>query len=148
MSAVRQNLLEHGRATEWMTSLITLGFGVTLLLPGNSFYSPAFSVFVDIGFTEWTLGVPAILLALCRIVALYLNGSQPRRSPAARMIGAIVGSACFAMIAMTFLWPTLANGLPYSTAVTTYLFLALFDALSAYRSGADVRFGHQLSQRA
>ena len=146
MSGLRLNLLEQGRATEWLTSFVLLGFAFTLSLPGSTLSGASFRAFTEIGTDDATVAFPLAVLAAMRMCALFINGNW-KRSPILRMIGAIIGSAVFAMLSMAFYWPTLAYGAPVSTGVSAYFILAAFDALSAYRSGADVRLGQQLSSR-
>ncbi len=86
------------------------------------------------------------LLATARICALYINGTLPRRTPIIRMIGAIIGACVFSMLAMGLYWPVISFNVATGTGVGTYFVLALFDALSAYRSGADVRLAQQFSE--
>lgn len=146
MHTVRLNLLEHGRATEWLTSFILLGFAFTLSMPGDTLAGASFRAFVEIGADDATIAFPLAVLAASRMCALFINGNW-KRSPILRLGGAIAGSSVFAMLAMAFYWPTLAYGAPISTGVGSYFILAAFDALSAYRSGADVRLGQQLSRQ-
>lgn len=143
---MRLNLLEQGRATEWLASTVMLTFAITLSLPGETLASPAFRSFRAIGLDDAALATPMALLATARLCALYINGTLPRRTPVIRMIGAIVGACVFSMMAMGLYWPVLNFDVATSTGVGTYFVLALFDALSAYRSGADVRLAQQLSE--
>lgn len=138
MGTFKLNLLEQGRATEWLTSLVLLGIAVVLSLPGDTLASPSFRSFKDLGLDEAMVSTPIALLGSARLVALYINGNW-RKSPEMRMIGAVCGASIFAMISMALLWPTFTHGHAVSTGASTYLVLALFDALAAYRSGADVR---------
>lgn len=143
LTRIAAAVVEHGRATEWLTSFVMLSFAVILALPGDTMSAEVFSALVDIGFHEVTIGVPLALVASMRLVALYINGNW-RRSPMLRLIGASIGSSMFAMLAMAFLWPTIESGRALSPAVGTYLVLALFDGLAAYRSGADARLAHSV----
>lgn len=144
MDSMRINLLEHGRATEWLTSITMLAFAVILALPGDTFGGESFVGFKALGLDEATVGITMALIGSMRISALFINGNW-LRSPMFRLAGAIAGAGVFASLSMSFLWPTLAYGLPFSTGFGSYLILAGFDALAAYRSGADVRLGQQLS---
>mgnify|MGYP003145611113 FL=1 len=139
MSTIRLNIMEQGRATEWLCSLVLLFFAVCLALPGNTLTSSSgFRAFLSMGLDEASIATPMALIAALRLSALHINGNW-ERSPYLRMAGSMFGSAIFATLAMAFFWPTLAYGSPLSSGVFTYLLLALFDGLSAYRSGADAR---------
>ena len=134
----------HGRAAEWMTSLVLLVYALTLMVPGNSLGGRAYRSVIEVGLSEASVGIPIAIVAVLRIAALYVNGSQPRRTPIIRMIGAILGAGVFSSLAMGLYWPYLTEGVYLSTGVLTYMVLALSDAFSAYRSGADVRLASQL----
>ncbi|QPM89392.1 hypothetical protein [Pseudooceanicola algae] len=133
-------LIEHGRATEWLTSLVLLGFAMTLALPGDTFtMSPSYQGFRNLGFDEAAISTPLSLLASMRLVALYVNGSW-QRTPMLRAVGAVVGATVFTMLTITFAWNWITHSnIALSTGPATYGTLALFDFLAAYRSGADVR---------
>ncbi|MAQ82259.1 hypothetical protein [Psychromarinibacter halotolerans] len=142
---IARALIEHGRATEWLTACVMLMFAVTLAMPGDTFrISPSYSGFLNLGFDEASIAMPLTLLAGARLTALYINGNW-RRSPVIRAFGAAVGAMVFTMLAVTFGWNWISAGGPRQSAVAlgtgtgTYLTLALFDFLAAYRSGADVR---------
>lgn len=137
-------LIEHGRATEWLTSLALLGFAVTLALPGETLARSGFGTFRSLGLDDAMLAVPLSLIASARMVALYINGAW-KRSPILRLAGAITGAVIFAMIGMGLGWPyaeSLMNmdaiSIAASTGASTYTVLALFDVLAAYRSSADL----------
>ncbi len=139
MSTIRLNIMEQGRATEWLCSLVLLFFAICLAMPGNTLTSSSgFRAFLSMGLDEASIGTPMALIAAFRLCGLHINGNW-HRSPYLRMAGAVFGSVIFSTLAMAFLWPTLAYGSPLSSGVFTYLILALFDGLSAYRSGADAR---------
>ena len=137
-------IIEHGRATEWLTSTVLLVFALTLMMPGDTMGRAGFAPFRAMGFDEAMLSTPLALIASARLAALYING-QWRRSPVMRAVGAIVGATVFTMLSVTFGWAWLVSGALFqssvalTTGVGTYLVLAAFDVLAAYRSGADVR---------
>lgn len=139
MGLIFLNMFEHGRATEWLTSFILLGFAVALAAPGDTLASSAgFRAFVQFNLSEASISTPLAIIAVLRIVALQINGRW-RRSPLLRLAGAVLGAALFSILGMAFLWPSLIYGAPLSTGVATYFLLAFFDGLSAYRSAADAR---------
>lgn len=147
MTTFRLNMMEQGRATEWLAATVLLTFAMVLSVPGETTTSTAgFRTFMQLGLDDAALAAPLGLLATARMAALYINGAW-KRSPIIRMVGSICGASVFAMVGMAFFWPTIEHGTAVSTGAI-YFTLALFDALSAYRSGADVRMVKQLSQRA
>lgn len=133
-------LIEHGRAAEWVTSLVLLTFAVTLALPGNTLLlSPSYRGFLNLGFDEASLVLLFSLLGGARVTALYINGSW-RRSPALRAVGAWFGAATFASLSVTFGWNYFTTpGVALGTGTGTYAVLAFCDLLAAYRSAADAR---------
>lgn len=148
MTSMQRNLVYDGRGSEWVASVVLLGFAIVLALPDDTLKSSAgFAGFIQFGFDDASLAVPIAAIAVLRIAALVVNGNW-HRSPMLRLFGAVIGSVLFTMIGVAFWWPAMANGAAFSTGGGTYLVLALFDALSAYRSGADVRMVQQLSARA
>lgn len=138
MLTVLQLLGEKGRATEWLTSLVMIAFALTMALSESALRGPGFAVLRALGFDSVTLASGLAVIGAMRLTALYINGAL-RRSPSLRMWGAIAGSATFGALASAFFWPWWSGNAPLSTAAGTYLVLAFFDALAAYRSGADVR---------
>lgn len=140
-------LIEHGRATEWLTSIVLLVFAMTLALPGDTFAGSSFRVFRYMGLDEAMVSTPLALIASARLVALYINGNW-RRSPLLRAIGASVGAGILLSLGITFGWPYFAalvsgqisvGNIAASTGAGTYTVLAGFDLLAAWRSGADLR---------
>lgn len=149
MLTLKLNVMEQGRATEWLAASMLLTFAMILAVPGETTTSTSgFKTFVRLGLDDAALSAPIALVGLARMAALYVNGAW-RRSPSIRVAGSIAGASIFSMIGMAFIWPSLENGVSVSALSTggTYFTLAFYDALSAYRSGADVRMVQQLSSR-
>ena len=140
---VSDSLLQHGRALEWLTSSVILAFAFTLTLPGDTLAtSVAFAAFRQLGIDEVALAVPLSLIASMRMAGLWINGNW-QRSPLLRCIGAVLGAGLFAGLAVLFSVPALSGqSAALTTGVGTYLVLAAFDVLAAYRSAADASF-HQ-----
>lgn len=158
MRRLRSAIIEHGRATEWLTSCVLLGFALTLALPGDTLSGEGFRAFRALGLDEATISTPLALLATARIAALYINGSW-HRSPALRVAGAMFGAGVLSTLGVAFGWVYLetiflawrqtetwsgfavmfASKPGASTGAATYTILALFDMLAAYRSGADLK---------
>lgn len=131
-------LIEHGRATEWLTSLVLLGFAAALALPGDTLSGPGYLAFNGIGIDEAAIVWVLTITSMARLTALYINGAW-HRSPELRAAGAVSGSVIFGFLAFAFGWPFLIGAGAPSTGASTYSVLALFDILAAYRSGADAR---------
>lgn len=138
MQKVLAILLENGRALEWGSSMALLSLALTMALPGETTLLAGYRMFRSLGIDDATAGVVLGVIATMRIAALYINGAW-RRSPGVRMIGGIAGAAIFSMMAVVFAWPFLSGQSALTTAPGIYTTLALFDALSIYRSGGDVR---------
>ncbi len=138
MSPLRLSLIEHGRAAEWLTSLALVALALTLALPGDTFSLSTANALAALRVEEATVGVPIALIGMARITALYINGGW-RRSPSLRCAGAILGAGIYGALSMAYAWPSLKAHVPLPTAAGLYLVLAGFDALAAYRSGADAR---------
>lgn len=135
-------MLEAGRSTEWLTSILLVAFALTLALPGDTLNAThAYTGFLILGFNEPLLILLLGTIGSVRLVALYVNGAW-HRTPTFRLIGAMLGAMAFAMMAMTFLYPILAMGgpdetTPMSTAFSTYFILFVFDVIAVYRSAAE-----------
>lgn len=138
---VSDSLLQNGRALEWLTSSVILAFAITLTLPGDTLAtSIAFAAFRQLGIDEVALAVPLSLIASMRMAGLWINGNW-QRSPLLRCIGAVMGAGLFAGLAVLFSVPALSGqSAALTTGVGTYLVLAAFDVLAAYRSAADASF--------
>lgn len=132
--------LSGGRSLEWITSTTLLIHALTLSFPGDTLtISPSFQTFEKLGFDEALLTMILSAVALVRMAGLYINGKW-RRSPLLRMCGAVVGAGIFASMAAVFVTPYLSGQQhALTTAVGTYLILALCDVLAAYRSASDAR---------
>lgn len=137
-------LMQHGRALEWATSAVLLGFAVALALPGNTLdASQSYSGFTQMGLDEAAMVLCLSIVAMMRMTGLWINGAW-KRSPLLRMIGAILGAGFFLSLAAVFAVPYALGAAPaINTGVTSYLVLGLADLLAAHRAAADV--GH--SQR-
>lgn len=139
---IARAIIEHGRATEWLTSCVMLGFAATLAMPGDMFDRNSFYAFRALGLEEGLLQFILLTIAIARLTALYINGRW-HRSPLFRCIGAIVGAFVFAFLSLSFAIPWLnllwvGEIVSPSTAVSTYGWLAIFEVLAAYRSAADL----------
>jgi hypothetical protein len=130
----------NGRIAEWLTASIMLIFAATLASPGDvTAEGTAFSFFALFGVSEMVLGCSMGVVGIMRMVALYINGSW-RRTPWIRMAGAMLGTALFAFLSVSFSWPFF-SGLRATFPPMPGIFavLAIFDIIAAYRAGYDAR---------
>lgn len=136
---MRTQLLGYnGRVAEWVTSAVLFMMAINFMLPGNTLETAkAFQVFVKLGLDETMLSGIALIVSLGRMSALYVNGAW-RQSPSLRLVGAIVGSTIFGILAVIFGYPYFSGqSVALSTGCSTYLVLALADNIAAYRSARD-----------
>ena len=145
MQKLTSILLDNGRALEWASSVGLLSLAVTMALPGETTLTQGFEALRRAGLDDALAGVVLGIVSTARIAALYINGSW-RRSPMLRMIGAILGASIYSMLAVGFAFPFLAENSPLGSEAGIFLTLALFDALSIYRSGGDVRHSQEFSR--
>jgi hypothetical protein len=130
------------RRLEWLTTAVLGGFGVSLIVPGDTATSaPTFSAFRDVLWTgeEW-LALALVLLAMARALALAVNGLRGRPTSMVRFISAAIGSGIFWMLAVGFFWPWFTGETDaLSTGVITYAVLAAADYDSALKAARDAR---------
>lgn len=130
---------KHGRAAEWITSMMIFVFGLTLLAPGSTMdTSVSYRAFIIVGLNDISLGLLALFIATNRLVALYRNGMW-KRSPIIRGIGAVAGLGFWVGISFAFCWPYVAGISEAPSTATVYIVAAFAEILAAYRSGIDVR---------
>lgn len=136
---LRHTFLQNGRGLEWLTSSIFIGLAVIFAVPGDTLSaSRSFAGFVGLGMVEGMLILVCTAIGLIRYSGLWANGNV-RSSPIWRGVGAIVGAGVFASLSAIFAVPYLTGQQDaLNTGVGTYLVLALFDVLAAYRAFADV----------
>lgn len=132
-------LFFNDRGLEWFSAFVMLGWGVTLIAPGDTLAGPAFSAFGRFGLTEefwaWAFG----LVGATRLVALYINGNWPK-SPHIRMLGALFGAISWAQVAYLITLSTyFASGIA-STGTAVYTALAVADILAIARAAFDARY--------
>jgi hypothetical protein len=134
-------LFFHDRGLEWFSAVIMLGWGLTLVLPGDTLSGPQYAAFGRFGITEdmWALAFGAVGLA--RLVALYINGRWPR-SPYVRMVGSLFGAVSWAQVAYLITESTyFATGIA-ATGTWIYSALAIADLLGIARAAFDARYHH------
>ncbi len=137
MSHTQNQLIEDGRAAEWLTSAIFAGLAVSFAMPGETMaVSSGFRGFVNLGISDTLAASFLASVATIRLAALVINGRW-RRSPHLRMGCAAFGAGVYAALGVTFAFPFLQGSGALSTAVTTYFVLSGFDILASYRAARD-----------
>ena len=119
------------RAMEWALSCGMLGFGLILLQAGPVFDRPFFTPLARI-MPQIPWGITLGSVGLLRFIALVINGSSPRGTPALRQLGCVVGMAAWSSL----VWGSLS--LDWVTPATSlYIMIFLMDALSLGFAAAD-----------
>lgn len=113
------------------------GWGLTLLLPGDSLAAfPAYTM-VGARFDEATWAIVLIAISLVRIVALLVDRSVPRVGPGLRCATSIAGAIVWSQLLASFLDYSLKAGAA-SPGLSVYLVLVGADMFSAGRAAWDV----------
>lgn len=128
------------RLFEWISTIMMLGIGMSLLLSPATVRTEPFLYLMQFGFSSFGLGILFGALGSLRIVALYLNGRLPTYGPRARALGALVGSAIWGEMLASLLSITIATGM-MSIGHALFAPLMFGDLVSCYRAAADVRDG-------
>ena len=129
----------NARVNEWMLSLITLGWGLTLFSPVLLFERPAFSVFRTTFGHEYTLGSIMVFLGLLRLAGLFINGARRRVTPWIRVASAFAGAGVWFLISTSF-----ALSSTFSTWIAVYPAFVVFELINAYRAAQDAGESHAL----
>lgn len=119
------------RKTEWIWAVFMAGWGVSLLLPTQTFAQDSFAFFRQI-FTENFLGWSMVLVGMARIVGLFVNGARKHVTPWIRVTSAGIGFIVFGGINYCFL----SSGV-ISTWVAIYPLLMLVEILNIYSAARD-----------
>lgn len=118
------------RAPEWVMATIQAGWGISLLMPGDTFARPFYKPLKAMA-PETAWGMACLLVGSARLAALYVNGSRTQ-TPRIRQV-----CSFFAM----WFWMMLTVGtmsLDWLTpAVFTYAGLFTLDAIMFSYSGSD-----------
>lgn len=132
-------LFLNDRALEWFSALVMLGWGVTLILPGDTLAGPQYSAFSRFGFTEEFWAWAFSTVGIARLVALYINGKWPK-SPHIRMMGSLFGAVSWAQVSYLLTQSSwMVTGVP-TTGTVVYGLLALADLLGIARAAFDARY--------
>ncbi len=135
----RLMLFLNDRALEWFSAFVMLGWGVTLLFPGDTLAGAQYAAFARFGMTEEFWSWAFSIVGIARLVALYINGRWPK-SPHIRMAGSLFGALSWAQVSyLLFVSSWAATGVP-TTGPVVYGLLAMADLLGIARAAFDARY--------
>lgn len=127
----------QARFAEWFSGAILFSFGCYLILHPSMFQDERVSALwagMNSIMAQPTWGLVAVIVGLCRLAALYVNG-QHKRTPAIRLVASFFSA---------FVWTQVVIGLWKSnvpnTGVTIYTGMVAADIYSAFRASQDVTF--------
>jgi len=124
------------RVFEWYAAVVMVGMGVMMFLPGNSLQSGQFRHFRLEVMNEFVVAFSVGGIGLMRCVALFLNGNWPHYGPILRIVGAMVGSVVWTLLALVLLANSYILAVP-SIGIPTYACMIVFEIYSVYRAGVD-----------
>lgn len=138
-TAARLLLVFNDRGLEWFSAFVMLGWGLTLITPGDTLAGPQYAAFGRFGMTEDAWAAVFGAVGLARLVALYINGQWPK-SPHIRMAGSFFGAISWAQVAYLLTVSTyLSTGIA-NTGTAVYSLLALADLVGIARAAFDARY--------
>jgi hypothetical protein len=120
------------RTVEWQHSICMFLIGIILLLPIETMQVAAFTEMVKL-MTEPMWGFLFLFTGMMRMIALFINGQAPKGSPAARLLGSIIGVALFTLVTTTLI---LAGAL---FGATLCFIIAVFELKVIYNSTRDLK---------
>lgn len=124
------------RLSEWFLAVITLQWGIVLLLPGDVFADPIWHISASI-MSEGQWGWLMIVLGVLRLGGLIVNGARREVTPWIRVISAGIGF---------LIWSGIAFALGFSGYVTTglavYPAIAVLELFNIHRAAHDVGESH------
>lgn len=137
--------LNKTRSTEWLLALCAIGWGWTVLQPGQLFEMPMYRLLSAV-FRETTWGAIAVLIGMLRCVGLGINGFW-RRSPLVRMAGSAASGLFWMVVAfLMFVSVREFNGtLPAGWVY--YLIFFAFEGWCVAAAGYDMFKNASLSRR-
>jgi hypothetical protein len=138
---LKLRLVKHmqDRSTEWLSALVMVSWGITLMMPGDTLLGPLFIAFKRYGLTEdfWAWAFTSVGVA--RLTALWINGRWPR-TPTIRSLCAIFGATSWVHVSYLLYQGSAGIGLPWSTGPGVYLILAFYDFIAIFRAAVDGRY--------
>lgn len=132
-------LIFNDRGLEWFSSFVMLGWGATLILPGDTLSGPQYAAFGRFGLTEEFWAWAFSLAGSARIVALYINGNWPK-SPHIRMVGSLFGALSWAQVSYLLTASTYFTTGIAATGTVVYAGLAIVDLIGIARAAFDARY--------
>lgn len=137
MSPMRVRLVRHmqDRSTEWLSSIVMLGWGIILAQPGDAMAGPQFGAFHRFGLTQANWSFIFGFAGVLRMIALWINGRWPR-TPYIRMFFATFGAISWVHVAALL---ASADG-PLTTGPVVYSVLALYEFIAVCRASIDGRY--------
>jgi hypothetical protein len=127
------------RLFEWVMTLALLGNGLLLFRWPDALEAGLFR-YVWLVFSPSTLTSMYIGFAICRGIALIMNGGWPIWGPRWRMLGAFGGTLVWTQMTLSLITSAWDVGAP-SLSIPTYGALAIGELYSMYRAARD--HGHR-----
>lgn len=137
-------VMPRSRALDWTCAAMILAWGIVLLLPGETFTSPAYEFLADLG-TEAAWGSTLIVIGALRVVALIVNGHWQEGSPVMRAVAAALGVIVWSLFLAGFVDLSIARS-AVSPGAGVYLVLLGADLFSCARAGADAVRARQVAR--
>lgn len=111
-----------GRSLEWYSAITLIGFGVTLLAPGDTFVRPWY-VHMQVAAPEDLWGVGMLLLGLVQVLAI--THCRDRHTYWCRLVACAGSAAVWMYIALPLLsrTPLAAGAVPYFTLSLAMIFV-------------------------
>lgn len=119
------------RFPEWMLAAIIFLWGVTMLLPAETFADDNWSFFRSV-MSESSWGWTMMLLGMLRITGLIINGARKNVTPWIRVVSAGCGFIVWVGITVAF-----ALSGVVSTWMVIYPVLAVTELVNIYRAAFD-----------
>jgi hypothetical protein len=122
------------RASEWFCAANLTQFGLSLLHPSETFNSPTFAAFHDIG--ENNMGLLMFVVGFAWFLGLIINGARQRATSTIRLICGVIGTITYGLLALGVLGGFVLTGI-WSTGFGNYLLVSLLGLYSLYWIAVD-----------
>lgn len=127
----------HSRFAEWFNAGFLTCWGIYVIMhPGMMSDPRVAAIWVGLLRTasQETWGLAAVIVGVCRLGALYINGAH-KRTPMIRLIASF-----FSAFIITQIVVGMFNGTAPNTGLIAYPAFILADIYSAFRASADMTF--------